>query len=49
MEILEVLAIFSKYFDMKPWNLVYRPIVSNFKCVWKIALVGQIFGSFYPK
>ena len=40
------LAISSKSLWYEPWNLICRYIVGNFRCVWKNAPVGQIFGPF---
>ena len=34
----------QKKFDARLWNLVNRHIVGTFRLVWKITLVGQIFG-----
>ena len=47
MGILEAFGHFlKKVFNTGPWNLVYRHIVGSFKCVWKMAHVGRIFGPF---
>ena len=46
--ILEVFfyQFLKKFLNVVPWNLVYRHSVDTFKCVWKIAPVGHIFGLF---
>ena len=36
----------QKVFNARPWNLGYRHIVGTFRCVWKLAPVGQIFWPF---
>ena len=33
------------FFNTGPWNLVYGHIDGSFRLVWKMAPVGQIFGS----
>ena len=46
MKFWRFLAIFSNGFNTAPWNLVYMHIVGTFRCVWKMAPVGQIVGPF---
>ena len=36
----------QKVFNSRPLNMVYRHIVGTFKCVCKMAPMGQFFGPF---
>ena len=45
MGIFDVFGQISQIcFNARPWNLVYKHIMGTFRCVWKMAPVGQIFG-----